>query len=180
VNKWNFTNGSQVNVQHIAHKITLFSLIHTRFLFNFSIKLLITLDLASCCLTDMVGMTSSVSLTLFMSYQIDRAKDDEITNIRSSKCFSQSLLWQIGNAPGSCLAVNHPNYLHNYKRNNTPFSTFKDNMEYVIQVKVSACFWRLYVCQRWRNIPNFPEDSRLKLWHICPCEMLGKQVLKRL
>ena len=67
-----------------------------RLLFNFSIKLFIHFGLASRFLTNMVGMASSVTLTLFMSYLIGPAKDGERTNIRSSKCFPQSLLWQVG------------------------------------------------------------------------------------
>ena len=47
-------------------------------------------------LLNVVDMASSVSLTLFMSYPADRAIDGEITNIRSSKCLPQSLLWQVG------------------------------------------------------------------------------------
>jgi len=68
------------------------------------------LGLASCSLSNMVGVAYSVSLTLFimksvklteyamqfMSYPIDCAKHGEITNIHSSKCFLQSLLWQVG------------------------------------------------------------------------------------
>ena len=49
-------------------------------------KLLIRLGLASRCLTNMLVMTSSVSLIIFMSYLIDGAKHGEITNVRSSKC----------------------------------------------------------------------------------------------
>ena len=45
---------------------------------------------------NVVRMASSLSLTLFMSYPIGCAKDGEITNIRSSKCLPQSLLWQVG------------------------------------------------------------------------------------
>ncbi|KAK2167483.1 hypothetical protein LSH36_27g06052 [Paralvinella palmiformis] len=48
----------------------------------FSIKLLIRLGLGSPSLSIMVGMVSSVSLTLFMSYPTDRAVDGEISKIR--------------------------------------------------------------------------------------------------
>ncbi|KAK2155359.1 hypothetical protein LSH36_242g07003 [Paralvinella palmiformis] len=44
----------------------------------------------------MVGMASSVTLILFMSDSTDRAIDGKITNIRSSKCLPQSLLWKVG------------------------------------------------------------------------------------
>jgi len=141
-----------VNVQWFTLKITLVSLIHTSFLFNFSIKLLIHLGLASRCLTNMVGMASSVSLTLFMSYTIDHAKDSEITNIHSSKCFTQSLLWQVAFhctlfrfCSQTCKrvlfwginvhSIHWQIHLHNNKWHNAPFYMFnKDNLEYVTQV----------------------------------------------
>ena len=69
-----------VNVQQFAPKITLLSRIHVRFLFSFSIKLLIRLGLALPSLSNIVGMAYSVRLTL-LSYTIDLPREGEI-NIR--------------------------------------------------------------------------------------------------
>jgi len=73
-----------VNIQSFALKITLLSLTHTRFLLNLSIKPLIRLGLASHCLSTMFGMASSVNLTLFVAYLIDRDKVTEITYVPQS------------------------------------------------------------------------------------------------
>jgi hypothetical protein len=43
---------------------------------------------------------------------------------------------------------------------------------------LSGQWFGVYV--RLRHIPKFSEEYRLKLWHICPCELLAKQVLKPL
>ena len=154
-----------VNVQQFSPKITPLSLIHTHFLFNLSIKLLIRLGLVLHCSTNTVGMASCLSLTLFISYPTDRAKGGEITNIHSSKCFPQSLLQQVGfhctlfvfrsqshkrvlfwgmNA----YSIHWQIHLHNYKHRNTSFYMFnKDNIEYVIQVKQghSECLASVFI-----------------------------------
>jgi len=61
-------------------------------------------------------------------------------------------------------------------RHNTPLYMFnKDNMEHATQVKQGqGVVFGVFVWQRWRHIPKFSEDSRLKFR---PCEMLAKQVL---
>ena len=134
----------------------------------------------------------SVSLILFVSNPIDRIKDGEMTNIRSSKCSMQSSLWQVGfhctlfvfrsQSRKRVLLwwtnahfIHWQIHLHNHKRHNRLFYTFNnDNIEFVIQVKLSHGECLTYVCQRWR------QDSRFKLWDICPCQMLAKQILKPL
>ena len=115
----------------------------TRFLFSFSIKLLIRFGLASSSLSDMIRAASSVSLTLFMSYSTYRDIDGEITNILSSKCLPQSLLWQVGfHCSLLWVAANCANQsrfgilkaysfysqtqLHKYMWHSTPFYSFNE------------------------------------------------------
>ena len=106
----------------------------------------------------MVGMASSVSLPLFMSYPIDRAKEGEITNILFSRCFPQSLLWQVGfdctlfmfrsqsRRPllfwgTNAYSIHWEIHWNSY---NTPFYMFNnENIEFVLQmlVKNNATFW---------------------------------------
>ena len=106
----------------------------------------------SHCLTNMVGMVSSVSLTLFMSYTTDRAMDGEITNITFLKVFlaelavaswlpslfmfcsqSRKRVLYFGN---ECILYPLHIHLHIYKRHKTQFLTFKtDNAECITQVK---------------------------------------------
>ena len=134
--RWNadYFNSLVVSTIHSQKKL------RVGFLFSFSIKLLIRLDLGSPSLPNMVGMTYDVSLTLFMSYPTDRAIDGEITNIRSSKCLPQSFLWQISFDCnmlmfrsqsrkrvlfwGDDYSIHWQTYLHNYMWQNTPFYTF--------------------------------------------------------
>ena len=88
-----------INVQQSAPKSALSSLIHTRFLFSFFIKLLIRLGLASPSLPNVVGMASSVSLILSVSYPTDRVIDGEITNT-----FLTVVSWH----PLHCVHVSQP------------------------------------------------------------------------
>ena len=54
----------------LAPTISLLSLIHTRFILNFPVKLVHSFRLSTCCLTNMARIAPSVSLPLFMSYPI--------------------------------------------------------------------------------------------------------------
>ena len=162
---------------------------YTRFLFNFSIKLLICLGLTSRCLPSVVGMGSSLRPTLFVSCPVNGAKDDEITKKRSSKYFPHSLLWQVGFHCNvfmfrsqtrkrvlflvvfwtNAYFIHRRIHLYNYKRHDTLFyALYNDNIEFVTQVKLGHGDCLAY----------FSEYSRLKMLHVCPCESLTKQVLK--
>ena len=114
----------------------------------------------------MVGMEPSLSLTLFMSYLIDGAKDGEITNIRPSVFLAELVLGKLAStALCSCFAANHAPesrfgetnaysihwliHLHNYMWHNILFYTFnKDNIEHVAQVKQGHVEYLRLVWQR--------------------------------
>jgi len=144
-----------------APKITLLSPIHTRFLFYFSDKLMIRLGFASRCLTNLVGMSSSVSLTLFMSDPTDRAKDDEITYVPQSVSHRTCCGKLASTALCSCFAANHANE-----------SSFWGTNTYSIQWQIRG------VCLS--KMTSYSEESQLKLWHICLCKVLVRQVLNPL
>jgi len=138
----------------------------------------------------MVGMASSVTLILFMSDSTDRAIDGKITNIRSSKCLPQSLLWKVGfhcNLFMFCgqsrkrvlfwgmnaYSIHWQTHLHNYMQHNTLFYTFnKNNIEHVTQMSV----WRLCLL----NMTSLSEVFRRFSIKGEGCVMLAKQVFKPL
>ena len=90
---------------------------------------------------------------MFEMASSDRAKDGEITSIRSSECLPQSLLWQDGfhctmfmfrsQSRKRVLFCGYEYILHplvdpfaQLYAHNTPFYTFnKDNIEHLTQVK---------------------------------------------
>jgi len=88
----------------------------------------------------MVGMSSSVSLTLFMSYLIDRANDAKIKTYVPQSISRRACCAKIAFAAiCSCFAPNHANktcfegtihwliHLHNYKRYVKPFYRFNND-----------------------------------------------------
>jgi len=82
--------------------------------YSVSVKLLIRLGIALSSLLNMVGMVSSVSLTLFMSYPTDRATDGEITKIRFLEVVSWLPLHSVHVLQPTILVSGE--LMHNYMR----------------------------------------------------------------